>query len=644
MCGIAGIVGQGDQSTYVARMIEQLRHRGPNDSGIQSVTSGSGGLTLGSTRLSILDLSPAGHMPMGDFESGNWITYNGEVYNFSQLRSELESAGERFRSATDTEVVLKAYGRWGPDCVKRFKGMFAIAIWDQAHQEVFLARDRLGKKPLYYYASPAGIFAFASEVRALMASGLMPRHLSPTALEVFLFNGFLVSPITMIEGIYSLMPGHWMRVGLGGEILESHRYWSLAIGTSSGRSTGNAVAEMRNKLEEAVKLRLLSDVPLGAFLSGGLDSSTIVALMSRFERDVRTFSVTFDEADYDESSSAEWVAQHFGTKHTAVRLRKEEFKRWLPDALAAMDQPTFDGVNTYYVARAAHEGGLTVALSGNGADEVFGGYPFFRLIPRLSLLARLAGHVTPTLSGLVMQWLNRHPTLCAGPAKTAELFSTVGHRDSSTLDILAAYQVATMQFPSWTRRSILHDEVGRFQTSTWFGLPREFVDCLLEEDRNDSAMNTVSRVALRLLLAERCLRDADAMSMAVSLELRAPFTDHDFVESVWQVPGRQRCQGAPNKPFEWTVVKPYLGETYPLRSKQGFNFPFNEWLRDKDFYSVVQAVLRNEKLATDIGFRPGGVQELTSAFSAGSKPILWSSIWGLIVLFSWCEKNQVVLG
>lgn len=640
MCGIAGILGGGDHTQAITCMVAAMRHRGPDDNGVWSdspLPEGSGvRAALGNTRLAIIDLSSAGHMPMADPQTGNSITYNGEIYNFPELRRELESAGDCFRSGSDTEVILRAYARWGAECVLYLRGMFAFAIWDSARRELFLARDRIGKKPLYYCRNTSGQFLFASEIRALLASGLVDRRLDPAALDIYLFNGFMVSPQTMIRDVNSLMPGHWMRVDADGRIVETRRYWRLPPDPAPARR--DLQDEIRARLEEAVRRRLISDAPLGAFLSGGLDSSTIVALMARAGGDVRTFSITFDEATYDESSFSNWVARKFGTSHTEVRLRRDQFESWLPDALAAMDQPTFDGLNTYYVSRAARESGLTVALSGAGGDELFGGYAFFRDVPLVLRVGQAARLMPPPFSTALHRWFGRPLFKVSGPLKTLDLLEGARNCPADRL-LLAAYQTAQMHFPRRVRDAVLAGAAPR----AWFGLPPEFVSFAEEAGANGDRTARLSAYALALFLAERCLRDIDAMSMGVSLEVRAPFTDHLLIESVWQTAGSVRCAGAPDKSFEWGLVRPYLGSDYPYRKKQGFVFPFEEWLRAPAFLEQIRAMLLNASLSERIGLRPQTVREIAGAFSGNTVRVPWSRIWSLFALFHWCERNQVSL-
>jgi asparagine synthase (glutamine-hydrolysing) len=644
MCGIAGILSskQDIRPEAIDNMVASQHHRGPDDTGIEEIPLGEARCWLGSSRLAIIDLSPAGHMPMVDRATGHWIVYNGEVYNFPEIRQELRVVGEEFLSSTDTEVLLKAYKRWGRDCVRRFRGMFAFGIWDNANHELFLARDRLGKKPLYYFQDHSGTFLFASEVRALLSSGYIERRLDRRTLEVYLFNGFVVSPLTIVRGIRSLLPGHWMRVGLNGQILENYCYWRPSRQPEGKNDQSVQVAEVRKHLEDSVRLRLVSDVPLGIFLSGGMDSSCITALASGSIGDVRTFSIGFKESGYDESLFARLVAEHFSTAHTEIRLRKEDFLRWLSDALASLDQPSFDGINTYCVARAAKESGLTVALSGLGSDEVFGGYPFFKTIPWLSKFALIMQRSPSVVTSWIERVLRHHGLHMSGFWKALELVCDQ-HKAQTHLIPLAAYQTAQLHYPKWSRQELLVDSSRLSDVQTWFGLPTEFVQ-FLEQDMSGGAQEGLTSLyALRLFLGERCLRDTDTMSMSVSLEVRAPFTDHLLIESISKIPSRIRCSGAPNKPFQWELVKSYLGEEYPLRKKKGFVFPFEVWLRDEIFTEQVMPLVTENRLAESIGLQADTIAAIARDFLQPNSTVPWSRIWSLFALLHWCRQNRVSL-
>jgi len=640
MCGIAGMAGGVADTAALARMLAAMRHRGPDDSGMELAGAPDGPrVALGSTRLAIIDLSPAGHMPMGEPESANLVVFNGEVYNFAVLRQELERGGERFRSGTDTEVILKAYRRWGAACVERFRGMFAFAVWDAARGELFLARDRMGKKPLYWHRMASGTFVFASEVRAILASGLVSRQLGADALDSFLFNGFAVSPHTLLADVRSLLPAHWARVAASGELLETGRYWTPRQADGSrAPKLGEQIEETRQHLDDAVRLRMVSDVPLGAFLSGGLDSSAVVALMARAGGDVRTFSIAFEEAGFDESLFSRRVACRFGTRHTEFRVGPGEFSAWLEGALGAMDQPSFDGINTYFVCRAARESGLTVALSGLGADEVFGGYPFFRTVPAMSRLERLLGSVGHQVPRALARFAPKARHNVSGPWKLLELLRH-GSREGSGGALLPAYQTAQMLFPRRWRQRLL----GPLSHQNWFGLPEDWLRFLDQEGHGAEGPAGISTLALRLFLGERCLRDTDAMSMGVSLEVRAPFTDHAFLESALAIPARLRCQGAPDKPLEWRIVEHWLGSGYVRRRKQGFIFPFARWLRQPSTHALVLDTLADSAAVHRAGLNPAAVAAIAQDYRADASLVPWSRIWSLFTLIWWCSRHRISL-
>src|SRR2546427_12619465 len=426
MCGIAGIfrVNGGITPADVAgmlKMIEAQVHRGPNDWGLlipsESLRNSevrsllapfdpkhirtyrnpadAPAAVLGSRRLSIIDLSERGRMPMGNSNERVWVTYNGEIYNFREIRKELQHRGYAFRSEADTEVLLYGYQEWGEGVTERLRGMFAFAIFDiriADDPKLFLAKDRFGMKPLYW-AQKNCVFQFASEVRALMVGGLMPNEPEPRGFHGFLTYGSVPTPFTTVRDVFSLPAAHALTVD---RIRYSYpnpvRYWSLPQSGSIAVNATEAAKEVHQILADSVELHLVSDAPLGVFLSGGIDSSTITALAAqRRGTPLTTLSISFDEAEFSEGDFADRVAQRFGCKHLDVRLRVRDFLEEIPRIIEAMDQPSIDGVNTYFVAKAAREAGLTVALSGLGGDEIFWGYPGFRRGPRLAKWARWPG-------------------------------------------------------------------------------------------------------------------------------------------------------------------------------------------------------------------------------------------------------------
>lgn len=623
MCGIAGIIAQDRVEQPLIKMLNALYHRGPDDKGFEILMDGEWFLGLGNTRLAILDLSSAGHMPMQDRVTGNWIVFNGEIYNYVEIRKHLENKGYQFQSQTDTEVILKGYSEWGFDVINHLEGMFAIAIWDTGRKELFLARDRLGEKPLYYY-SREGLFIFASEVRAILASGLVERKIDPVAVQVFLHNGYCVSPRTIVQGVRSVFPGEWKIVSSKAKVINERLYWDIpAFKLNDQINYLECKDFLLENLRSAIKKRVRSDVPIGAFLSGGLDSSIIVGLLRQEVGDIRTFSIGFEEKDYDETPYARWVAKKLNTQHTEIILTIGKFVEWLDEGLDAADQPTFDGLNTYFVARAARESGLKVALSGLGGDELFGGYPYFQVVPILSRLQEVIQR-TGKLSQTVASKLGN----LTGWRKLLYIFlNQLDEQDR----LLAAYQVSQSLFPIEYQNKYLNLRV---VDGNWMGLPLEFYKFIKKSDRDEDELSLLSRYVLRIFQGERTLRDSDMMSMASSLELRTVFTDHLFIENIWKIPGRVRCQGAPNKPFEAMLSRNILGKDYPLRPKMGFVFPFQRWLSSSFLRNKVMEKLDNKDLLSIVGIQ--SVHDIVR-----NQKISWSRIWSIYVLLRWIEKNDI---
>src|SRR5687768_9876694 len=403
MCSISGILQaqvtvEGIQT--VQSMNALLRHRGPDDQGVWRLSFPGGEVSLGNTRLAIIDTSAAGHQPMLDPQTGNCITYNGETYNFKSLA---ETIRLNPRSASDTEVVLHAYRAYGTDVFSKLRGMFALAIWDNEKRELILARDRFGIKPLYYYTSN-NLFVFASELRAILASGLVPRNLSKAGLDSYFATGSIAAPLTIVEGVQQLLPGQFLRVKTterGNIECTATMFADDRCATLARPETrAAAVAQLRAELEESIRLHLVSDVPLGVFLSGGMDSSALVALMSKVsDARPKTFSVIFDETDLSEGHYSRLVAQRFQSDHCEIRLSEERLLEMLPHAIAALDQPTMDGINTFVVSNAVKNAGVTVALSGLGGDELFGGYPSFRRALKFGSMSQTSRRLLRAASG-----------------------------------------------------------------------------------------------------------------------------------------------------------------------------------------------------------------------------------------------------
>jgi asparagine synthase (glutamine-hydrolysing) len=611
MCSISGIVGAADGTRIVTRMNAEQRHRGPDDQGVVRCAEQ---VVLGNTRLAIIDTSAAGHQPMHDPLTGNWITYNGETYNFRELRRELD--GEARGSNTDTEVVLRAYRKWGTDAFQKLRGMFALAIWDDVRQRLVLARDALGIKPLYYYLAHNQLL-FASELRALLASGLVPRRLSQAGVDSYLAYGSVESPLTIVEGIRQLLPGHYLDAKvnvIGGIELSDVEFAHESQQVVSDRA--EAVARLRAELEESLRGHLVSDVPLGVFLSGGMDSSALVALMSRISnRQPKTFSVVFDEARFTEAPFSRAVAERFETDHSEIRFSEHDLIRMLPDAIGAIDQPTMDGINTFVVSRAVKQAGVTVALSGLGGDELFAGYPSFRRAVRLGGMPTVSKRVLRAAAGVGKVGAN-------GSVQRHKFWELVGSNCTPT-DV---YRISRQLFSS--------DYMARMTG-------REA--CLPEYRNRDhqDAVNTISRLELKGYMTNTLLRDTDAMSMAHSLEVRVPFVDRKVVDYVLSLPGEWKMgRGSGPKALLADAVADLLPRDFMARPKMGFTLPLEKWMQH-DLRSEISSVFQDPCLSV-AGLHAGAVRKIWRDFLGKPRAVGWSRPWSLYVLAKWCERNGVL--
>jgi asparagine synthase (glutamine-hydrolysing) len=665
VCGIAGVlrltgVPDADDVAAVLRMLDAQTHRGPDDWGLLlPASTGAGalparardarhartyaddgrgpGAVLGARRLSILDLSPRGRMPMGTADGRLWIVDNGEVYNYRQLRRELAEHAP-FQSGTDTEVVLRGWAAWGAGAIERLRGMFAFAVFEaRPRARLSLVRDRLGIKPLYYYLDRERVI-FASEVRALRHSRLVPDELAPAAIVRFLQLGTVPSPGTTVKGVMSLPAGHCLTVDGDGRAA-ARPYWQLGAfaprtgagtsapgdeGDASSRAAGGmggsarsggaraaagraAAGEVRRLLDDSIRLHLVSDVPLGVFLSGGIDSSSLVALAAR-ERPAPliTLSVGFDEPAWTEITQARLVARRFGTDHREVRLAADQLFDALPAFFRAMDDPTIDGVNTYVLAGAARRAGLTVVLSGTGGDEVFWGYGHLR---RAALLER-AGRAVAALPGPARRGLG------AAARWSGAVLGRPG------LDRLEYFERPSPSAVYLAVRGLY----GPAQVADLLGIGtaelRSYGPPLGDEaERADG--HALALQEFRHYLGNQLLRDTDLFSMAHSVEARVPLLDHRLVEHVAALPAAVRVAGGPHKP----LLRRAMGDLLPRESwdrpKMGFTFPFAPWLRRRAGELRAQSLEGGRLDARAVG-------RAWDAFEAGR--LHWSRAWALVVL------------
>ncbi len=638
MCGIVGIIGL--RASVPAELLERatrsLAHRGPDDSGTVILHELAGEradqeieIGLGNRRLAILDLSPLGHQPMNDPATGNWIVYNGEVYNFREVREKLAQAGLRFSGLSDTEVILKAYAHWGERCLHEFRGMFAFAIWDAQRHQLFVARDPMGIKPLYYFQSDQ-YFIFSSEVRTLLGTGLIPRVISPVGLINYLTFGSVYDPNTLVKGVRALLPGHSLIWKNGHTTLAE--YWDpigpdqndAVARTATPRESEEQIASM---LDECVRMQLASDVPVGVFLSGGVDSSSLVGILDRNGVRPSTFSIVFQEADYSEADYSRAIAKQFRTDHHEITVSQSDFFAAIDPAIGAMDQPTIDGINTYFVSQRTRAAGAKVALSGLGGDEMFAGYSSFHTVPRMEKFAEPWRHVPAiarTLSANIFSALT--PT----SDQNRKLSSLVqnGRRGAHP------YFLARMLFTPELQNELLR--TANIDCDAFSCAERPLTKAVCRAQSLDP-VNRVSYLEARCYMLNTLLRDADCMSMAHGLEVRVPLIDHQLVRRVLALPGSWKLDKRTPKPLLVHALRGELPDEIIHRPKRGFTMPFEHWLRDA-LRPVVEGSLRkigDGALGTLISER--AACRVWEEFLAGRTS--WSRPWSLYVLQRWCQQH-----
>jgi len=642
MCGVAGAVGLLDArlEAGVRRASDALAHRGPDGAGwwISQTDEQRPRAAFAHRRLAIIDLSPEAGQPMRDEASGDVLAFNGEIYNFRELRAELEREGATFRTRSDTEVLLKAYRRWGVECLKRLRGMFAIALYDHAKQSVLLARDRLGEKPLYWSvtrgANGSPVVLFASEVRALLATGAVERRASPEALATYLWSGFVFGPQSIIEGVRELPAGSFAEIDLASPAVEPRAFWTLP---RAGEAPLDA-QELREALEESVRLQLVSDVPLGVFLSGGVDSSAVANLAMRAKLGpVRTFDIAFDVAQFDESPYARAVAAALGTEHSELRVSGETFLASIDSALRSLDQPTFDGVNSYVVSRAVRDAGVVVALAGTGGDELFGGYASFRQVPRGRRLGRKLARVPRAVRSGAAKALNAARSGGSDGFKPQTRWGKLGDALDTDGELVPLYQVAYALFS----RDFQHELRPALRSApTSWGLPnarRAELDALCAGQPD---LHAVSTLELSSFLGERLLRDTDAAGMAASIEVRLPLIDYLLVERVASYDAKARFEPLGRKQALRDAGLAGLDPALFERPKSGFEMPFDRWCRH-ELAASIDAVLSDAAACRAAGLEPAAVAKLWKAFRAGAPGLYWSRVWALFSLVWWCNEHEV---
>jgi asparagine synthase (glutamine-hydrolysing) len=628
MCGIAGVLlphaalPAAEIEARLWRMIATIRHRGPDDEGVW--TDGLCG--LGHARLSIIDLSPAGHQPIGTADGAVWLTYNGEIYNFAQIREELAALGYAFRSRTDSEVIVNGWHAWGPALFPRLRGMFALALWDRRSRRLVLARDRLGKKPLYY--APAGTgFLFGSEIKALLAWPGLARSPNLGAIDDYLSLQYVPAPDTAFAGICKLPAAHYLTVEAepagGWHMAEPVRYWELPQPQTSGapRRPAELQAELVAHLEEAVRLRLMADVPLGAFLSGGIDSSSIVAMMARAGAGrVKTFSIGFTDKNYDERRFARLVAERYGTEH-------EEFVVE-PDAVAVLPklvwhygEPFADpsAIPTYYVSEMARRR-VTVALNGDGGDEAFLGYSRYRAMRHLAQLDRL-----PRAARL---GLARMLGLAPGALQRQLRLPQIRNILEADPDMPAQRYGGTLVFFAD------HDKAAGYGEAMRGARERSALDRLAPYFAGGADLVAgANRADLHTYLPDDLMVKVDVASMAHGLETRSPLLDHVLLEWAARIPADIKMAGGTTKALFKAAMAPYLPREIRHRKKMGFGVPLERWFRH-ELRDLAHDTLLGQRARERGIMRPGYVRRLLDEHGTGARNH-HTRLWALLMLELW---------
>ncbi|MEN8136880.1 MAG: asparagine synthase (glutamine-hydrolyzing) [Bacteroidota bacterium] len=606
MCGINGIYSfnnrVSDAAIRLKKMNDSIVHRGPDAEGIFIEKN----IALGHRRLSIIDVSKNANQPLYGLNSRYVLVFNGEIYNFKELKTKLDYP---FETNSDSEVIIAAYHKWGEKCVDHFNGMFAFAIWDSVKEKLFIARDRLGIKPLYFYRDNE-MFIFSSQIKGILSSGLVEAKLNRKQLSNYLKFQTIYSPDTILKDVNLLESGSCICIDKNG--IRKEKYWKINSSTKnlSTESYPAIKKNIKELLSNSVDKRMVSDVPFGAFLSGGIDSGLMVALMSEVSSGpVNTFNINFLEKDFSESVYAENIAKRYNTNHTEIKLSPNDLLAEIDDALSFMDSPSADGINTYVVSKHTREHGIKMAVSGLGGDELFAGYPQFKQAHFLDKI-KYVDKIPLSLRRIISKTIS-------SSSKT-ELNKVSKWLQTQNWNINELY-------PTF-RQQATDDEISKL-------LNTSFESKITYYDKS-SLLNNLSVNEIDTYLQHILLRDSDQMSMASSLEVRVPFMDHELVEYVLSIPDKHKYPSSPKK----LLTDSFPGILTPdivNRKKMGFVFPWDNWLRN-ELRNFVEENLR--ELENFEEFNYAEVYDLWIRFLKGDRSVYWTRIWGLVVLAYWLKN------
>lgn len=622
MCGINGIIGFSDVNEVSAKLVlmnKTLQHRGPDDNG----TWVSKECAFGQQRLSIIDLSSAGHQPMLSQDERYVIVFNGEIYNFLEVKNKLIN-DYNFKTKTDTEVILAAFIKWGKKCVDELNGMFAFAIWDTLQKELFIARDRLGVKPLYYVFENNS-FAFSSEIRPLIKAGFAPKKIDYNSLIDYLQYQTVHAPNTILQNVKMLMPG--CTLVLKNNTIAIEQYWDISskINTnlSANKSYTEICADVNKLFTDSVQSRLIADVPFGAFLSGGIDSSAVVGVMSKLSNQkVKTFTITFDESEFSEAKYAQKIADKFNTEHHEIKLQASDFLQEIPSALKAMDHPSGDGPNTYIVSQATKNAGITMALSGIGGDELFAGYDVFKR----------------SLSLLNNNWVNSFPAFAKQAAAQIMMKFKPGVASNKFNYLLNLPNWKIKNTFPFARTVMLDHQLNFILEKQQTNFDNKVVNIIKSiPELTTHLLSTVSVAEITTYMQNVLLRDTDQMSMAHALEIREPFLDYNLVEYVLSVTDKIKYPVTPKKLFVDSMGD-LLPQDIVNRKKMGFTLPWKHWMTNELRNFCEERIVSLSKREY---FNEKNLLDFWNQFLQNHPSVTWSRIWYLVVLENWMQQHEI---
>ena len=605
----------------IVTMRDTFPYRGPDDQG--KWIDADQRLGFGHRRLSIIDPTPAGRQPMLDTDSGCRVVFNGEIYNYIEIAMELEKQGVVFSTHTDTEVILKAYAVYGQACLQYFNGMFAFAIWNPATKEIFLARDRLGIKPLYYYIGSNGDFYFASEVKAILAGVREPIGLNAELIDEYMSFGYVPGEDTLRQGVKRLLPGHC--AVHSGTDFRIRQYWDLDYSQTEDQGFDYYLGKSRELLESAAELRLRSDVPLGVFLSGGIDSSAVVGLLaSRVTEPIKTFSVAYDFGkDFDETQYARMVADRFGTDHHELIVEPAEFRDFVPDYVRLMDEPVTEAaaISLYFLSRMTKKH-VTVVLSGEGSDEIFGGYDFYRYMLAIERVRKMLG----PMSGLIGSAADKSPV----KNKLTKYLTMLGQPLARRYKGISTYE-------EHYKRSLYTDGYKAFLGEHSDKAVTSFIRGLFDKTSKYDDLSRMLYFDIKTWLIDDLLIKADRMSMAASLELRVPFLDYRLVEFAARIPPKHKVRNGQGKFLLKKMMEGLLPDEVIYRKKMGFPTPLKTMFQGQ-LRAYTEDLLLSANANLHRFFRREAIQSILLEHASGAHDH-HRVIWQMVVLEQWLTEN-----